>query len=257
MTSDSHGVQPEPSGKGADEAPAATLSEQLRAAAQRAGIGKVAPGEVPTGHALLTAIGGVRGLIESILPGLGFLVIYTITHELLPSVLAPVALGVVFVVVRAVQRGPVPQAIAGLLGILLSALLALISGRTIDNFIPGIVINSVSALVLLVSLAARWPLIGIVVGLLTNEGSAWRADRAKRRVLTLTTWLWVLLFGIRLAVEVPLFLAGDVALLGALKLLLGVPFYAAMLWVTWLLVRTVYSARSAADMAADGAAPGS
>ncbi len=229
------------------QTPELSLREQLREAALRAGIGRVAPGEVPTGHALLTAIGGVRGLVESILPGLAFLVIYTFSHELLPSVLIPVVVGVVFVAVRAVQRGPLPQAIAGLLGIALSAFLALISGRAVDNFIPGIVINAVSLAVLLISLAARWPLIGVVVGLLTNEGGSWRGDRAKRRVLTLTTWLWVLLFAIRLAVEVPLFLARDAALLAAAKLVLGVPFYAAMLWVTWLLVRTVYAARAGSD----------
>jgi len=232
-----------------DETPTLSLSEQMRQAAQRAGIGRVAPGEVPTGHALLTAIGGVRGLVESILPGLAFLVIYTLSQQLLPAVLFPVAVGVVFVIVRAVQRGPLPQAIAGLLGIALSAFLAIISGRAVDNFIPGIIINAISATVLLISLAARWPLIGVIVGLLTNEGGAWRKDRAKRRVLTLATWLWVLLFAIRLAVEVPLFLARNASLLAAAKLVLGVPFYAAMLWVTWLLVRTVYASRAAAASA--------
>ncbi|BDZ50787.1 hypothetical protein GCM10025867_30280 [Frondihabitans sucicola] len=234
------------------DAPAISLSAQLRAAAQRAGISQVAPGEVPTGHALLAAIGGVRGLIESILPGLAFLVIYTFSQQLLPSVLIPVVLGVFFVVVRAVQRGPVPQALAGLLGIAISAVLALLSGRAVDNFLPGIVINAVSMVVLLITLAARWPLIGIVVGLLTSEGSAWRDDRAKRRVLTLSTWLWVLLFAVRLAIEVPLYLASQATLLGGIKLITGVPLYAAMLWVTWLLVRTVYTARHAEDEAERG-----
>jgi hypothetical protein len=231
------------------DAPELSLSAQLRAAAQRAGISQVAPGEVPTGHALLQAIGGVRGLVESILPGLAFVALYTITQQVLVSVLIPVVIGVVFVVVRAVQRGPVAQAVAGLLGIAISAVLALISGKAVDNFIPGIIINVVSLVVLLISLAARWPLIGVIVGLLTSEGGAWRGDRAKRRVLSITTWLWVLLFVVRLAIEVPLFLAGDAALLGGLKLITGVPLYAAMLWVTWLLVRTVYAARAAEDTA--------
>lgn len=239
-----------------DDTPITSLSAQLRAAAQRAGIGQVAPGEVPTGHALLAAIGGIRGLVESIVPGLAFLVIYTVSRQLLPSVLIPVVAGVVFVVVRAAQRGPIPQAVAGLLGIAVSAVLALLSGRAVDNFLPGIIINVVSILVLLVSLVARWPLIGIIVGLLTNEGGDWRDDRAKRRVLALTTWLWVLLFAVRLAVEVPLFLAENATLLGALKLILGVPFYAAMLWVTWLLVRTVYAARRAEDAAEEPAEDG-
>lgn len=233
-----------------DERPAVSMSDQLRQAALRAGIGKVAPGDAPSGHALLTAIGGVRGLVESILPGFAFLIIFTLTQSILPSVLIPVAIGIVFVVIRAVQRGPVPQAVAGLLGIAISAFLAIISGRAVDNFLPGIVINAISIAVLLATLIARWPLIGLIVGLITGEGGAWRDDRAKRRVLTLTTWLWVALFALRLVIEVPLYLANEAALLGGIKLITGVPLYAAMLWVTWLLVRTVYAGRAADDTAA-------
>lgn len=227
--------------------PRVSLAAQLQAAARRAGIGQVAPGEVPTASALLTAIGGVRGLVESIVPGLGFVVVYTITRDVVPSVLIPLALAVAFVVIRAAQRGPVAQALAGVLGIALSAGIALLSGRAENNFVPGLLINAVSLTGLLVSIAVRWPLIGIVVGLLTNDGTGWRADRAKRRVLVLATWLWAGLFAARLAVQVPLFLAGDVALLGTLKLVMGVPLYAGLLWVTWLLVRTVYRGREAAD----------
>jgi hypothetical protein len=49
--------------------------------------------------------------------------------------------------------------------------------------------------------------------------------------------LWVALFGTRLAVEVPLYLADAVVLLGIAKLALGIPFYALMVWFTWLAVR--------------------
>jgi hypothetical protein len=62
-------------------------------------------------------------------------------------------------------------------------------------------------------------------------------------VLTVATWVWVGLFALRLAVEVPLYLTAQVELLAAVKLVLGVPLYAAVLWVTWLLVRTVFVRR--------------
>ncbi|WP_423917198.1 DUF3159 domain-containing protein [Frigoribacterium sp. 2-23] len=228
-----------------DDGARVSLSAHLRAAAQRAGIGQVAPGEVPTAGALLKAIGGVRGLVESILPGLLFVVVYTLTRELVPSVVIPVVVAVLFVAARAVRRGPIAQALAGVLGIAISAALALITGRAEDNFVPGFFINAGSLLVMLVSIAARWPLIGVIVGLLTNEGVEWRRDRAKRRVLTLATLLWAGLFAARLAVELPLFFAGEVAVLGAVKLIMGVPLYAMLLWVTWLLVRTVYAGRQA------------
>ena len=232
---------------GTGDDPAQSLSEQLRTAARRAGIGQVAPGEVPTASALLTAVGGVRGLVESILPGFVFVVVFTLTRELAPSVLVPVGVALAFVAVRAVQRGPVAQALVGVLGIAVSAVLALLTGRAEDNFVPGLIVNAVSLTGLLVSLAVRWPFVGIVAGLLTNEGSAWRSDRAKRRVLVLATWLWAGLFAARLAVQLPLYLAGAVTPLAAAKLVMGVPLYAALLWVTWLLVRTVYRGRAEAD----------
>lgn len=220
--------------------PPETFREALGSAVRRAGIGQVAPGEVPTGRSLLAAVGGLRGLIEAILPGLGFLVVYAITQEVLPSVVAPVVVALCFVVVRLATRSTPTQAFAGVFGIVLSAGLALLTGRAEDNFVLGLVINAVLVVVLLLSIVVRWPLIGLIAGVLTNDLTAWREDAAKRRVLTLCTWLWVGLFSLRLAVQAPLYLASQTEWLAATKLLMGVPLYAALLWVTWLLVKSVY-----------------
>ncbi|GAA2222162.1 DUF3159 domain-containing protein [Herbiconiux moechotypicola] len=225
---------------GADEQPA-TFHEAFARAARNAGIGQVAPGETPTGSSLLRAIGGVRGLIESILPGLGFLVLYTFTKNLPLAVIAPIAVSVVFVVVRLATRSAVMPAIAGLIGVGVSAGLALFTGRAEDNFLLGIVINVVCLVALLVSLVVRRPLIGVIVSLLANDPGGYRADRAKGRVVLVATWCWVGLFSIRLLAELPLYFAGETELLGSVKLILGVPFYAIVLWVTWLLVRAAYS----------------
>ncbi|GAB3044462.1 DUF3159 domain-containing protein [Parafrigoribacterium mesophilum] len=225
-----------------------SFRESLGAAARKAGIGQVTPGEVPTAASLMKAVGGVRGLIEALVPGLIFLVVYTITGEVAPSVLIPVAVGVVFVVARAIARTGMTSAIAGLIGIAISAAFALITGRAADNFLPGLLTNVVSLAVLLLSLAVRWPLIGLIAGLLTNEGTAWRDDSAKRRVLTVATWLWAGLFAFRLAVQVPLYFANLPEWQAAAKLIMGIPLYAALLWVTWLMVRAVYRrAGNAAD----------
>jgi len=230
--------QPPEEQEGQEQRPSFTRA--IGDAVRRTGIGQVAPGEVPTAGSLLSAIGGVRGLIESILPGLGFLVLYSVTRNLLLSVLVPVAISLVFVVIRLVGRTPLTQAFAGVAGIAISAVLALVTGKPEDNFLPGIVINCVSLVVLLISIVARWPLIGVIVGFLTNEGSAWRGNRARRRVLYIATWLWCGLFALRLAVEVPLYLSREIEWLAGTKLLLGVPLYAAFIWITWLLVRVVY-----------------
>ena len=222
-----------------DDSP--SVQESLAAVARKSAIGKVAPGETPSGSALLAAMGGIRGLVESILPGLGFLVTYTITQNLLLSVLIPFVLAIAFVVIRLVSKQPWTSAAAGVLGIGLSAGLALFTGRAEDNFVFGFVINGVFLLVLLVSLAVRWPLIGVIASLVTGEGAAWRDDRAKVKVAVIATVLWCGLFAVRLGAELPFYFAGNTQVLATLKLILGVPLYAGMLWVTWLLVRTVYA----------------
>ncbi len=218
-----------------------SLANTFAAAARRSGLGRVTPGETPTTAALLRAMGGVRGLVESILPGFAFVLVYTITGLLLPSVLIPIAIAVIFVVARVVVKQPYASALVGVLGIALSAGVALVTGNARDNFLLGFLVNGAFLIALLVSLVVRWPLIGVITSLITSEGSSWRANRAKFRVATIGTLLWIALFGLRLAVELPLYFAGATQALGALKLVLGVPFYAGTLWVTWLLVKTVHA----------------
>lgn len=251
-----HPVDPAAAGSdGADAGRAEPLSlhAQLRDAVARAGIAQVAPGEAPSGAALLTAVGGVRGLAESILPGFAFLIVYTVTAQLVPSVVIPVVVALVFVAVRVAQRQSLATALVGIVGVVVSAGLALFTGKAESNFLPGIVINAVCLAVVLGTLIVRRPLIGLVVGLLLPaddhpEQGGWRADPVKRRVLTVATWLWAGLFALRLAIEIPLYLTAQVELLAAIKLITGVPLYAAVLWVTWLLGRTVF--RTGADTSA-------
>ncbi len=219
--------------------------ESFSDAMRKTGFGKVTPGEVPTGKSLLAAVGGVRGLIEAVLPGLAFLVIYSITQNVVLSVLAPLILAVVFVIVRRATGTPITQAFAGVIGIAISAALALITGRGAENFLPGIIVNSISLLVIVVSITVRWPLIGVIVGFLTNEGLDWKKDTRKRRMLYVASWLWAGLFTVRLAVAVPLYLTNQVQWLAATKLILGIPLYAGLLWITWLMVRAVYSRAAA------------
>lgn len=210
---------------------------------RKSGIGQVTPGEVPSGASLLKAVGGVRGIIESVVPGLAFLVVYTTTHLLLLSVLIPLVIAVVFILLRLVRRSGISQALVGLLLLAISAVFALVSGKPEANFLPGIVTNSVFLLVIIASIIARWPLIGIIVGFLTNEPTEWRASKPKRRVLFIATWLWAALFAIRLAIELPLYFTHETSWLAGARLVTGVPLYAIFLWLTWLLVRTVYASR--------------
>lgn len=217
--------------------PGAELADRLRQSA----FGTVTPGQTPTAQDIWSAVGGVRGLVEAIVPGLTFLTVFSLTGVLLWSVLAPVALAVVFVLARIVSRSTVQPALIGMGGIAASAAVALWSGRPEDNFVLGLWVNGIGLTVMLVSIAVGRPLIGVISGLLVSDPQ-WRADRAKRRLATIATTLWVGLFGARLAVQVPLFLQGAVAELAVARLVMGLPLYALVLWLSWLLMRSVYRA---------------
>lgn len=187
------------------------------------------------------AIGGVRGLVESTLPGLVFVIVFVPTRELAPSLVAALAVALAAVVVRLVQRSPVTQAFSGVLGILIGVAWAWWSGRAQDFFAGGLLANVGYLLAMVVSVAARWPAVGVVVALLRGEDQAWRTDPERaheRRRFVWATWVLAGVFALRLAVQVPLYLAGEdaVGALGTAKLAMGAPLFAVGLWITWLLV---------------------
>jgi hypothetical protein len=239
----------------ADEKDSPTFSESLAAAAKQSGFAQLKPGETPTVRSVLAAVGGVRGIVESTVPGIVYLVLYLSTHNLLIAVLVPAFIALVFVVARAGTRSNFSSAVTGAVLLTITAVLTLVTGRAVNNFVPGMVINAVGFVVMLVSILVRWPIIGIAVGLLFGDVDSWRKDGAKRRILTLATWLWVALFAIRLALELPLYLTDNVAALGVVRIITSVPLYAIVLWLTWLLVRGVYAGGSAVDDSPDESKP--
>ncbi len=187
------------------------------------------------------AVGGVRGLVESTAPGLVFVVAYVATGELTPSLLSSLAVALVAVVVRLVQRTPVTQAFSGVLGVGIGVVWAWRTGQAQDYFAWGLWVNVAWFLGALVSILVRWPAVGVIVAFLRSEDMTWRTEPAaahERRRFTWATWLWVAVFGARLAVQVPLWFQGEEAVgwLGTAKLVMGVPLFALGLWITWLLV---------------------
>ncbi|GAA1912128.1 DUF3159 domain-containing protein [Microbacterium aoyamense] len=221
------------------------LGAALGGAARRAGLDP-ADGK-STGRVVWAAIGGVRGILESVLPGLVFVVAWTLTYDpatkdanLPLSLGLSVGLAVVFTAVRLIQRQSAAAAIGGLVATGVAAALSLLTGRGEDNFIPGFITNIAYGSALLISAVIGWSLIGLAVGFLMGEGTAWRRDKRKRRVFFWLAIVWAGLFAARLIVQVPLYFAGDVTALGTLKLIMGLPLFAPLIAVTWLVVRALY-----------------
>lgn len=222
------------------------LGAALGAAARRAGLDPAA--HTSTGAAVWAAMGGWRGILESVLPSLLFVVTYTVTQNLVVSLAVSVGIAVVSTVVRLAQKSPPSAAIGGLLAAGAAAVLALITGNPSDNFVPGLLTNLGYGLAMLISALVGWPIIGLAAGYLLGDGVAWRRDRRKRRAFFWLTIAWAGLFAARLAVQFPIYLSSldeanresAVALLGTLKIAMGLPLFAPLVAVTWLVVRAVY-----------------
>jgi len=192
------------------------------------------------------ALGGWRGIIDSGLPTVVFVVAYVVTgSELRPSLIAAISAGVIVVVWRLVRRQPLQQVAAGFIGLLIAAWFSSRTGRAEDVFVPGLLLNIGYGAAFLVSILVRWPLLGIAMGYLTGEGTNWRRDPALRRVYAAASWIWVGVFTLRIAVQVPLYLAGAVAPLGIAKVVLGWPLYLAGAYATYRVLAPVYRAKRA------------
>jgi hypothetical protein len=92
--------------------------------------------------------------------------------------------------------------------------------------------------VLLISMLARWPAIGLLVGWVRGEGVTWRRDREHRRRYQACTAVFLAKFTIAPLVMTPFYLAGQVMALGIAATVLGTPAFAACVYFSWRILRS-------------------
>lgn len=206
--------------------------------AKRLGLGKGENGYQLDSKSLLAGIGGPLGIAEAVLPATVFSIAYAITKEALPAVVSAASLSSLFILIRVVRKQSLQQAIIGALAIALASFLALRDGgQAADYFLTGFFTNAAYGSAFLISVLIRRPLMGYVAQLLFGLTN-WRTSREYKR-LRFITLIWVGFFSARLLVQVPLYLAGQVELLAASRVVMGAPAYAGLLALTWILMRRI------------------
>lgn len=227
---------PEKPESGADRAPEQpTMAQLAEGYASQAGLHRADNGNID----VLKSAGGVQGIAESILPGLVFLISFTITRDLQPALIASLAAAAVFTIARLIQRRPLTQALAGIVGVGLSAWLANTTGKAENFYVLGFFTNIAYIVAMAISIAVRWPFAGLIFGFIRNEGLEWRKHPARMKAYRIGTWVIISVLVLRLVVQVPLYFMGEAGLAGlaTTRLVMGAPLYILGVWVAWILTR--------------------
>lgn len=214
------------------------LSDVEKAAAERIVDDELGPARpATTDKDFFHALGGWGALLDIGLPWIAFLVVFWVTDNLSLSLGVAVAAAVLVAILRIWRRQPLRNIVGGFIGVLISAYVAKSSGKAEDVYLPGLLVNAGYGLLYLITVLLRWPLFGVIYGLITQTGTAWRKDPDMLRGFSRATLVFVALFSLRLLVQVPLYLAGWVNALGIAKVALGLPCYALALWLAYVVLR--------------------
>src|SRR5579859_1777603 len=162
--------------------------------------------ELPTfAEQLASQLGGIRGVIESGVPVLVF-VIANILFHLTPALIISVASAVLIAVWRLVRKQSVRHAVNGLFGIAIGAILAWKTGTAKAFYLPGILLSAGIGVALLASALVRQPLVGWAWSVLAAGGSTeWRGDRRLVRTFGWLTVLWAVVYLTKVGIQAVVF----------------------------------------------------
>jgi hypothetical protein len=203
---------------------------------------------------LARAMGGRRGMVEAAVPTITFTFTYILTKRVELAIALSVTFALAMLVVRLVQRTTVQYVLNALFGIGVGCLFVWLGGRNggdasdqaLAYFLPGLLYNAGYAVVMVLSIITRWPVVGFLVGAVAEDPLEWRKDHQVVRLCTNLTWMLVLPCVLRVLVQGPIYLGGRAAedadayvtALGIAKVAMGWPLQVAALGaMVWLLAR--------------------
>ncbi|MEU2357633.1 DUF3159 domain-containing protein [Streptomyces misionensis] len=188
-----------------------------------------------TEAALFEAFGGVRGMVETVVPGLLFVAIFTVNKDLHLSAIAALAVSLVLVVVRLVRKDTVKHAFSGVFGVAFGVVFAMFTGNAKDFYLPGMLYTLGLALAYIVTTLAGVPLIGLILGPVFRENLSWRTrNPGRKKAYAKSSWAWGLILLAKCAILFPLYWWSDTTRLGWVLVALKIPPFLLAVWLTWV-----------------------
>ncbi|MBU7600356.1 DUF3159 domain-containing protein [Streptomyces sp. P38-E01] len=188
-----------------------------------------------TKAAFLEAFGGVRGMVETTVPGLVFVLCYTITRDIHTAAIAALALSGVMALVRLARKDTVKHAFSGVFGVGIGAVFAMMSGDAKNFYLPGMLYTLGLAVAYILSSLVGWPLLGLILGPLFRENLSWRTrNPGRKRAYTKASYSWGFVLLAKSCITFPIYFWGDATQLGWLRVALGIPPFLLCVYLTWI-----------------------
>lgn len=188
-----------------------------------------------TEAALFEAFGGVRGMVETVVPGLLFVTIFTINKDLHTSAIAALAVSLVLAAVRLVRRDTVKHAFSGVFGVGFGVVFAMMTGNAKDFYLPGMLYTLGLALAYMITTVAGVPLIGLILGPVFKENLSWRTrNPGRKKAYAKASWAWGLILFAKCAILFPLYWWADTTQLGWVLIALKIPPFLLAVYLTWV-----------------------
>jgi hypothetical protein len=140
---------------------------------------------------LIASIGGWTGALITAIPTAVFVVV-DVTTSLRPAIFAAVGAALALTAYRLIRRQSVQQALSGLFGVLVAAVIAARTGEARGYFLLGIWTSFLYAVPFAISIVVRRPLVGLIWEFLDPTPSEEPEPWHKRRPL-LTAYTWATL----------------------------------------------------------------
>jgi Protein of unknown function (DUF3159) len=197
-------------------------------------------------------LGGVRGMVESSVPVIAF-VLVNIVWSLKPALVVAVAVGLAIAGFRISRRQSVRHAINGLFGIAIGAFIAWRTGAPQDYYVPGILLSLAYGIAMIISITVRRPLVGWIWSLVADKGATrWYSDPGLRRTFNWLTVLWAATYLAKVVINTLVYFANGLTddqkatILGIMRITLGFPPYALLAALTvWAVRRYLRSLQDA------------
>ncbi|OII66846.1 DUF3159 domain-containing protein [Streptomyces sp. CC77] len=188
-----------------------------------------------TEAALFDAFGGLRGMVETVLPGLLFVTIYTINKDLHASAFAALGVSLLLVVFRLIRRDTVKHAFSGVFGVAFGVVFAMMTGDAKDFYLPGMLYTLGLGVAYIATTLAGLPLIGLILGPIFKENLSWRTrNPGRKKAYAKASYAWGLILLGKCAILFPLYWWADTTQLGWVLVALKIPPFLLAVYLTWV-----------------------